>query len=144
MPSTGAASSVTRRYSQYYRGLVALRKATPEFRLARAADIRRQLAFLPVSQAGVVAFLVAGEQRTMLVIHNANRSPVQVEIPEGRWQVLVDDRQAGPKVLRTVNGGSSARSAHLFHGAAWVVSGRANNSSRFMVRLLDFISGIPL
>jgi len=90
----------------YYQGLVALRKATPEFRLARAADIRRQLAFLPVSQAGVVAFLVAGEQRTMLVIHNANRSPVQVEIPEGRWQVLVDDRQAGPKVLRTVNGGS--------------------------------------
>ena len=77
----------------------------PEFRLTRAADIRRQLAFLPVTQAGVVAFLVAGEQRTVLVLHNANRIPVPVEIPEGRWQVLVDDRQAGPKVLRTIKGG---------------------------------------
>jgi pullulanase len=91
----------------YYRGLIALRKATPEFRLPSAAAIRKQLAFLPVTTTGVVAFLIAGAQRNVVVIHNANRHPVRVAIPEGRWKVVVDAEVAGVKQRRALRGGAA-------------------------------------
>lgn len=90
----------------YYRGLIALRRASPELRLSSAAEIRKRLAFLPAAQPGVVAFLVAGAKRSVLVIYNANRTPVPVAIPDGRWRVLVDGDRAGTKPLRTVRGDS--------------------------------------
>ena len=89
----------------YYRGLIALRKATPEFRLASAADIRAKLAFLPVQQPLVVAFLIAGKDQDVLVIHNANRQAIQQAIPEGRWRVVVNESAAGTRTLRRVRGG---------------------------------------
>lgn len=89
----------------YYRGLIALRKATPEFRLPRAAEIRQRLAFLPVAGPQVVAFLVAGPRRQFVVIHNARPQAVNVAIPGGAWSVVVDDRQAGTRPLRTIRGG---------------------------------------
>ncbi len=91
--------------SAYYRGLVALRRATPEFRLGSAAAIRRQLAFLPVPQHRVVAFLVAGARQSVVVVHNANRRAVQVAIPEGNWKVVVDAQSAGTKTIRRLRGG---------------------------------------
>ncbi len=90
---------------QYYRGLIALRKATPEFRLGSAAAIRQQLAFLPGAQPGVVSFLIAGQGRDVVVIHNANRHAVTAEIPEGRWNIVVDAKSAGTRTLRSVRGG---------------------------------------
>ncbi len=91
---------------QYYKGLIALRKATPEFRLGRAAAIRERLAFLPGAQTGVVSFLVAGKGRDVVVIHNANRQAITTEIPEGRWKIVVDAKSAGTRTIRTVNGGA--------------------------------------
>jgi pullulanase len=88
----------------YYRGLIALRRATPELRLPSTAAIRRRLAFLPVAQPGVVACVIAGAARTLLVAFNANRTPVSLAIPDGAWSVLVDDRRAGTKALRKLKG----------------------------------------
>jgi pullulanase len=96
------------RYAQvvaYYRGLIALRKATPEFRLSSGVDIRRRLAFLPVTDERMVAYMIAGDRRTWVVIHNANRQAVRVHLPEARWKVMVDDQRAGVKPLRTLAGG---------------------------------------
>lgn len=89
----------------YYRGLVALRKALPELRLARAAEIRQRLAFLPVLHPRVVAFLIAGETRTVAVIHNAHHAPVYVTLPENRWRMVVDARHAGTRTLGRTKGG---------------------------------------
>ena len=93
-----------RKVVAYYRGLIALRKVTPEFRLPSAAEIRKRLAFLP-APAGVVAFLIAGAKRNLVVVYNANRTPVSLAIPEGRWSVLADADRAGTKSLRKVKGG---------------------------------------
>lgn len=90
----------------YYRGLIALRKVTPEFRLRSAAEIRRRLTFLSGAPAGVVAYRVAGVRRTLVVILNANRRAVQVDVPDAQWSVLVDAKQAGTKPIRTIAGGN--------------------------------------
>ena len=101
----------------YYRGLIALRRATPEFRLPSAAAIRQRLAFLPVVPKGVVAFLVAGDQHTLVVIYNASAHAASLTVPEGSWQVLVDERQAGVKPLRRLAGGEISVPARC----AWVL-----------------------
>jgi pullulanase len=89
----------------YYRGLIALRKAMPEFRLASADEIRRRLTFLPGAPAGVVAFLIAGSRRNVVVAYNANRSAVAIYLPEARWSVLADAARAGVRPLRRLTGG---------------------------------------
>lgn len=91
----------------YYRGLIALRKTTPEFRLSSADEIRKRLTFLPGAPAGVVAFLIAGARRNFVVVYNANRTPVSFNLPQAKWAVLVDDRNAGTKPLRKVGGGET-------------------------------------
>ena len=87
----------------YYRGLIALRRGEPAFRLTSAAEIRRRLAFLPAGE-GIVAFLIDAP-RQIVVIYNARRESAAVNIPEGRWSVLVDANQAGTQPLREIAGG---------------------------------------
>ena len=97
-----------RRYADlvaYYHGLVALRKATRDFRMRSAAEIRKRLAFIPVAQPGVVAYVIAGPARTLLVAFNADRTPASLAVPDGTWNVLVDDRRAGTKPLRRFRNG---------------------------------------
>ncbi len=89
----------------YYRGLIALRKAVPEFRLSSAAEIRKRLSFLPGLPAGVVAFVIAGARRSVAVVYNANRESVRVHIPLAPWAVCADAVHAGTKPLRRIGGG---------------------------------------
>ena len=89
----------------YYRGLIALRRATPEFRLSSAAEIRKRLTFLPGAPSGVVAFLIAGMRRNLIVVFNANRAAVRINLPHAKWAVLVDGELAGTRPLRRIAGG---------------------------------------
>ncbi|HOH13748.1 MAG TPA: hypothetical protein PK291_11010, partial [Thermotogota bacterium] len=43
--------------------------------------------------------------REILVVFNGSPKAAEVELPEGRWMVLVDDRVAGAEVLYTLEGG---------------------------------------
>lgn len=90
----------------YYRGLIALRKATPEFRMASADEIRERLTFLPGAPAGVVAFLIAGNKRHVVVVYNANRHAVTINMPVAKWSIVVDGNRAGTRPLKKTNGGA--------------------------------------
>lgn len=104
---------------EYYRGLVAIRRALPELRMPTAAEIRKRLAFLPMPAANLVGFIVAGPRRKVVVIYNACGGAMEVAIPEGRWSVLVDERRAGTKPQRSFSGDAvtvTARSAMVLSG----------------------------
>lgn len=90
---------------KYYEGLIRLRRSSPEFRLPSADEIRKRLTFLPGAPAGVVAFLIAGDRRDVVVAYNSNRTPVTLNLPLARWSVLVDDKCAGTRALRRLEGG---------------------------------------
>lgn len=90
----------------YYEGLIAFRKAHPALRMATAAMIEKHLHFLSVKEQNVVAYIidkpVAEESAEQIaVIYNANRKVVSVPIPAGEWNVYVNKKQAGVKVLET-------------------------------------------
>jgi pullulanase len=81
--------------NDYYRGLIALRKSAPEFRLASAAEVRDRLQFVSLS-GNRVAWTVG----SYFVILNGETTAGKVSLPAGTWDVLVDDQRAGTVPLR--------------------------------------------
>jgi hypothetical protein len=111
---------------QYYRGLIALRKATPELRLASAADIRRRnWPFCPCnSRWWLPSWLRVKDQHFPGDSTTPTGIPIQqVELPEGRWQRGGErGGQAGTRTLcaRVRGGPLMDVAAHQFDGAdAW-------------------------
>ncbi len=80
----------------YYKGMIALRKHHPAFRLGSAEQVRQHLEFLPVKGSGVVAFCLkdhAGGDawNNIIVVLNARREAAKVEVPEGKYVAVVKD-----------------------------------------------------
>lgn len=84
----------------YYKGLMALRKAHPVFRMQSEAEMAQNLCFLSDTPENVVAYLLRGKgaenlPENILVIFNGNDKKILYNLPEGNWKVLVDDKTAG-------------------------------------------------
>ena len=78
---------------QYYKGIIALRKAFKEFRLTTREEVIEKIHFLE-DKDGVVAFTIKGDKE-ILVIYNANKEATSMELPQGEWEVYLDHETAG-------------------------------------------------
>ena len=100
------------RYPQvfdYYKNLIALRKAHPAFHLGKASLVRQHLEFLPVEGDCLVAYRLkdhAGgdEWQDIIVVLNANREAKTVSIPEGQYTVVCMDGKIDASGLGEVSG----------------------------------------
>ena len=96
---------------KYFKGLIALRKAHPAFRMATTELVRKNLKFL-TSPEGTIAYSLNGaavkdSAGTLVVIHNANTTAQTVSLPKtGSWSVHVEGDRAGTAVLRKLSGDS--------------------------------------
>ena len=77
----------------YYQALIALRKAHPAFRMGNAELVRQHLHFLDAPD-GVVAYALDGEAvgdewKTIVVVLNANREQVTINLPEGTYHTAL-------------------------------------------------------
>lgn len=95
---------------EYYKGLIAFRKAHPAFRMTTAADVDANYASaLDNTEKGVAAFTLNGgvngeKAEKIMVVYNPLAEDTKVTLPEGEWDVYVNDTKAGNKVLATVSG----------------------------------------
>lgn len=93
----------------YHKGLIALRKAHPAFRMVMAEEIRRNLTFYPTKD-WVIAYSLnnyanGDPWKTIFVAFNAGMGPETVDLPcYGTWQVVVDENRAGTIPLATIAG----------------------------------------
>ncbi len=92
----------------YYKGLIALRKHHPAFRLGSADLVRKHLEFLDAPE-GVVAWRLkdyAGgdEWCNIVVVLNANKSATEVAIPEGDYTIVCCDGHINERGLGSVRG----------------------------------------
>ena len=92
----------------YYKNLILLRRNHPAFRLGNADLVRKHLEFLEAPEA-VVAFRLKGyagrdDWRDIIVILNANKTAVEVTIPEGSYTVVCCDGQIVESGLGTLEG----------------------------------------
>ena len=105
---TQSANSTT---VKYYKGIIALRKAHPAFRMATTDLVKKNLKFF-TSPEGTIAYSINGSDvkdsaSTIVVVHNANTTAQTITLPKsGNWSVLVESGRAGTTVLRKLTGGS--------------------------------------
>jgi pullulanase len=95
--------------NEYYKGLVKLRKEHSSFRMNNVSQIRKHLEFLINTPRNAVAFIIKNYAnndawKDILVIYNGNRGNVNIDIPEGCWNMVVNKHKAGVETLEIVNG----------------------------------------
>ena len=96
---------------EYYRGLIAFRKAHPTLRLATDEAVREQVHALEGLEPNVTGFHLRGSAddpaAAIIVLYNPNPTPTTVELPRGRWNICISDRTAGTAPLMSVEGAVS-------------------------------------
>ena len=110
---------------EYYKGLIAMRKAHPAFHMGSADMVRRNLDFLPTENCLVAYHIngrgVPGEQwGDIYVALNANKRARTIDIPEGTYTVVCRNIKCSPTGMGTIEtkGGKvtiPAQSALILH-----------------------------
>ncbi len=87
----------------YYRGLIAFRKAHSAFRMDKGTDVREHMYFIDKLPQHVVGFVLSGDNEfeEIVVFFNPNDYPVTLHA-FGKYEVYVEGGKAGTQVLRTV------------------------------------------
>ncbi|MCM1036708.1 MAG: type I pullulanase [Bacteroides sp.] len=95
----------------YYRGLIALRRAHPAFRLTSADDIARHIVFDKTDAPNLISYSIKGhaggdEWAEIKLVFNGSAEPREVKIPRGEWMVVARDGRIAPDgTLGTLRGG---------------------------------------
>jgi pullulanase len=89
----------------YMKGLIAIRKAFPEFRLSSGDAVRKTLKFLPDSSLPVatIAFTLEAAKKILVVFHGSTQTE-NMQLPAGNWAIHADGTKAGLTALGTASG----------------------------------------
>lgn len=94
---------------EYYKGLIAFRKAHGALRMTTTEEVQNNLTFIDGLDPNVVAYTIENSPNgetaeSLYVIYNANKESVQITLPNGNWDVYVNGEKAGTDVIETVSG----------------------------------------
>ena len=97
---------------EYYKGLIAFRKAHGALRLTTAQDVASAVSVVSGLDANVMAFDIKGgvngeTAEELFIIFNANEASTTVALPEGKWNVYINGEKAGTQALSTISDGSA-------------------------------------
>ena len=93
----------------YYKGLIAFRKAHPALRMTTAAQINGNILPLTGMGGNVQGYFIRGGSNgetasAILAYFNPSSHETRIPLPEGNWDVYINDQFAGTEVLETVSG----------------------------------------
>ena len=96
---------------EYYKGLIAFRKAHAALRLTGAEAVAANVTAVDALPANVVAFQINGgvngeTSDGLFVIFNANNGSQTITLPDGIWDVYINGEKAGTDILETVADGT--------------------------------------
>ena len=95
----------------YYRNLIALRKAHPAFRMTTAEDIARNIVFDKETAPNVISYSIRNnangdEWKEIKIVFNGSDTPFAAKIPRGDWTVIARDGELNPEGLGNSRGGT--------------------------------------
>ena len=98
---------------EYYKGLIAFRKAHAALRLTNAQDVEQNVIPVEGLPANVVAFQINGgvngeTSEGLFLIFNPNEQTEEITLPDGVWDVYVNGEKAGTEVLSTITNGKAS------------------------------------
>ena len=85
----------------FYRGLIAFRKAHPALRCMTRDQVWSSVHPIPCDNEHVVAFQIDEGENELLIAFNADAQTVSLPLPLGCWNIHVKDCMAGTGVLET-------------------------------------------
>ena len=88
-----------RKNVDYYRGLIAFRKAHPGLRLTTKEQVLAKVTPVPVDDPQTVAFLIDDGSCDILAIFNAGIHDIAIPLPKGVWDIHIHRDTAGTEVL---------------------------------------------
>jgi pullulanase len=96
---------------EYYKGLIALRKNHPAFRMPSTKMIRRNLKFIQTGVPGLIAYQISNNAngdswKNILVVLNGNTSAKTVKIPQGNWTLAADENTINESGIRAISSGN--------------------------------------
>lgn len=91
----------------YYKGMIKLRKEHPAFRMNSANYIGSHIEFIYNTPENVVAFILkdyanGDSWKDILVLYNANKYAVKINVPYGTWNQVTDKNISGTDIIRTI------------------------------------------
>ncbi len=94
---------------EYYKGLIAFRRAHSVLRLTTAEDVEKYVSTITGLDTHMFGIHTVGgpeseKAEEMLLYFNANTEAKAVTLPDGKWDVMVNNEKAGTKKLATVSG----------------------------------------
>jgi pullulanase len=94
-------SEMNRELRDYYRGLIAIRKTHPAFR----SSLPESVHYLQTPSPLVIAYRLksekTGEPDFFVALNGNPDDPCAIRLPEGKWDVLADEKAAGIDRLRS-------------------------------------------
>lgn len=90
---------------EYYKGLIAFRKAHGAFRMTKTQDIQDNLVFLKNLKGNAIGYTITGspngeKAKEIMVVHNGNNKNIDVQLPDTDvWKVYINGEKAGTQVL---------------------------------------------
>lgn len=93
--------SAYRKNADYYRGLLALRKAHSALRLSSRKDVLDAVTPVALKTPHTAAYLVNDGDCEILIAFNAGKASADLPLPQGLWSVHVCDDTAGTDTLFT-------------------------------------------
>lgn len=95
----------------YYKGMVALRKHHPAFRMPSTQMIQTHLKFIKTGDDNVIAYRISNKAngdtwKNILVILNGNPAERSLKIPKGKWKLAADENNVNEKGIRDISEGN--------------------------------------
>lgn len=94
----------------FYKNLIALRKAHPAFRMTSAQDVAKHIVFDKVTIPNVISYSIkdnanGDKWKEIKLIFNGSASAQSLEIPKGNWTIVSRDGKVDESGLGTSQGG---------------------------------------
>ena len=89
---------------QYYKGLIAFRKAHPGLRLATREQVHQAAHPVACQDPHTVAFRIQESGHELFLAFNAGTEPVTLPLPQGSWELHISGTAAGTTPLGKVDG----------------------------------------
>lgn len=94
----------------YYKSLIALRKAHPAFRMTTAEEIARNIVFDKIDTPNIISYSIKNNAngdswREIKLIFNGSAETYTTKIPKGKWIVVARDGSINPDGMGTFEGG---------------------------------------
>ena len=94
----------------YYRAMIAIRRAHKGFRMGTAEAVAAHVEFVPTSNKHLIIYRIKNLEgidsaKSLTVLLNGGAKPASAEVPAGAYTVLAHDAQANVEGLGKIQGG---------------------------------------